>query len=203
MTRFPLCYWSAILGVLTYAVGCILAYLPYPEPFSPAANWLSDLGNPVENPRGAFFYNAAVVLTAFLVGAWFIGLSQWTLPNSVANQRLLVISQAIGILSCSALVLSALHPINMPTVHAFWSQLHYLGSGIAFAFSVTALRYHPNASIRILCLGVCASSMPFLMFTFGRGITYCMEWVAVALFIAYILSVGRASLKLASSQQHR
>ncbi len=196
-TRFPVCFWSAILGVLIYAGGFVLAYLPYPEPFSPAANWLSDLGNPVDNPRGAFFYNAAVVLTAFLVGAWFIGLSQWTVPNSVANQRLLVISQAIGILSCAALVLSALNPINVPTVHAFWSQVHYLGTGIAFALSVAALRYHRRVAACILYLGSAASVWPSLTLLLGSGTIYWMEWIAVCLFILYLLSIGAASRALA------
>ncbi len=200
MSRFraPICYWFAILSVLTYMTCSIVAYLHYSLPFSLANNWLSDLGNQVSNPRGASLYNAGVILTALFIAAWFAGLSQWRLPNHTANRRLLVISQAIGILSSTALVLSALNPINMPVAHAFWSQLHFLGSGIAFAFSVTALRYHRSASVHVLCLGICASLMPFLMFTFGRGIAFWMEWVAVALFILYVLSVGRASLKLAS-----
>ncbi len=195
---FPICFWFGILSVVTYLTFSILAYLRYPLPFSPANNWLSDLGNQANSPGGACLYNAGVILTALFLSAWFAGLSQWRLPSNIANRRLLVVSQALGILSSTSLILSALNPINLPTAHAFWSQLHYLGSGIAFAFSVTALRYHPCASAPILGLGICASLMPFLMLTFGQGMLHWMEWVAVSLFILYILSVGHVSLRLAS-----
>ncbi len=126
-----------------------------------------------------------------------MGLLQWRVTGHVVSRRLLLMSQAIGILSSAALLLSALNPINMMTAHALWSELHYLGSGIAFAFSVTGLRYHPRASTPMLWLGTCASLMPFFMLTVGRGMTYWMEWVAVALFMVYILWVGRASLEIA------
>ncbi len=195
---FPICFWFGILSVLTYLTFSILAYLRYPLPFSPANNWLSDLGNQENSPGGACLYNAGVILTALFLSAWFAGLSQWRLPSNIANQRLLVVSQALGILSSTSLILSALNPINMPAVHAFWSQLHYLGTGIAFAFTVTAIRYHVRVPAWLLCLGTAASIWPSLVLLLGRGTTYWMEWVAVALFILYILSVGHTSLRLAS-----
>ncbi len=191
--RFPLCSWFAVLSVLTYVVFSMLAYLQYPLPFSPSNSWLSDLGNQDSNARGASLYNAGVILTAFFVSAWFAGLSQWRLPNNTPNRRLLVVSQTIGILSCTSLILSALNPMNMPAAHAFWSQLHYLGSGIAFAFSVAALRYHPHIRAWILYLGASASAWPSLMLVLGRGTAYWMEWLAVILFILYLLSIGAAS----------
>ncbi len=196
-TSFPVCYWFAILSVFTYVVGFILAYLRYPEPFSPAANWLSDLGNPAVNLCGACIYNSAVVLTALFVGVWFSGLAQWRLPQNAANQRLLAISQSIGILASAALVMSALNPINVPEVHAFWSQVHYLGTGIAFAFTVAALRYHVHVPAWLLYLGTAAAVWPSLMLWLGRGATYWMEWVGVCLFIFYLLSIGAASRRLA------
>ncbi len=198
ITRFPVCYWSAILGVLIYAGGCILAYLPYPKPFFPAANWLSDLGNPEENLGGAFFYNAAVALAALFVAVWFVGLAQWRLASQIASQRPLLVSQTIGILSCAALVLSALNPINTLAVHAFWSQVHYLGTGLAFALPVAALRYHRHVSAWMLYLGAAASAWPSLTLLLGDGTIYWMEWIAVCLFVLYLLSIGAASRRLAS-----
>ena len=74
--NFPLCSWFAILSVLTYLTFSMLAYLQYPLPFSPANNWLSDLGNQDSNPRGASLYNAGVILTALFISAWFAGPSE-------------------------------------------------------------------------------------------------------------------------------
>lgn len=192
-SRFPICWCSATLGAATYITFTILAYSRYPLPFSPLQNWLSDLGNQIDNPQGAIFYNTGVILTALLLGAWFVGLSKWRLTNNVAHQRLLAIAQVTGILSIIGLIMSALNPINMPEVHSFWSQIHFILSGIAFGFSVTALRYHTHFSNRILYLGIGSAALPFLMYTFGEGRAYWMEWIAVALFILYILSVGNRS----------
>lgn len=86
---FPLCSWFAILSVLTYLTFSILAYLRYPLPFSPAHNWQSDLRNQEDNPGGACVYNAGVIVTALFISAWFAGLSQWKLPNNIANRHLL------------------------------------------------------------------------------------------------------------------
>ncbi len=189
-SRFPICYFSAILSTILYIACVLLAYFQYPEPFSAGQNWLSDLGNQIVNPRGAPFYNVGVVLTSLLLAVWFLGLSQWRLKQNIANQRLFTISQITGIVASFALIMSALNPINKAAVHALWSQIHFILSGIGFAFSVTALRYHRNFSKKILYLGICSSILPVLMYTLGKGQTYWMEWIAVGFFILYILAVG-------------
>ena len=189
-SRIPICYFAAILSAILYIACGIAAYLQYPKPFSLRQNWLSDLGNQIVNPRGAAFYNVGVILTSLLLAVWFAGLSQWRLKQNTANQRLLAISQITGIVASFALIMSALNPINKLAVHALWSQIHFILSGIGFGFSVTALRYHRNFSNQILYLGICASLLPFLMYTLGKGQTYWMEWVAVGFFILYIFAVG-------------
>ena len=45
----------SILIAAIYIIMTILALAKYPEPFSPASNWLSDLGNRTVNPVGAIF----------------------------------------------------------------------------------------------------------------------------------------------------
>ncbi len=195
--RSSINYGSAVLGAVTYVTFTIIAYSQYPLPFSPKRNWLSDLGNQIDNPQGAIFYNVGVILTALFLAIWFAaGLSQWRLKENIAHQRLLAISQISGLLFTYALIMSALYPINMAHVHSFWSQLHFMMSGIGFGFSVTALRYHPRFSHRLLILGASASVLPFLMFAYGKA--FWLEWVAVGLFIIYILSLGIVSLTFRS-----
>ena len=189
--RFPVCYYFATLGAVTYVTCSILAFAEYPVPFSPWRNWLSDLGNQLTNPDGAAFYNVGVIATSVFMAVWFAGLSQWKLEHNMAHRRLLIISQCAGLFASFALIMSALNPINRLEVHSLWSQLHFTAFGISFGFSVSALRYHPLISKPILYVGICASVMPFLMFTIGQGKAYWMEWVAVASFIVYILVIGR------------
>lgn len=192
-------FFAAIFSAAIYITSTILAYWQYPQPFSLTQNWLSDLGNQIANPRGAPFYNMGVILTSLSLAIWFAGLSQWKMKKNTVSQRLLAISQLTGIIAAFALIMSALHPIDEGEIHTLWSQIHFVMFGIAFAFSVTALRYHQNFSNRILYLGIVASMLPFLMFTLGKGQTYWMEWVSVGLFILYILTVGKTTRSFAHS----
>lgn len=194
-SRFPVCYYSAILGAISYIAFAILAYARYPLPFSPIHNWLSDLGNQIDNPQGAIFYNIAVILSAICLAIWFTaGLSQWKLKHETAHQRLLLISQTAGLLAAFAMIMSAIYPINIFHIHAFWSQVHFMMFGIAFGFSVATLRYHPFVPKGVLYLGAGAAVLPTLMFIFGDF--YWLEWVAVGSMILYMLSIGNASFTL-------
>ena len=200
--RFALCFYSGLLAAVIYILSAVLAYSRYPLPFSPMQNWLSDLGNEIDNPQGAIFYKAGVILTALLQTLWFVGLSQWRVERITAPKRLLLVAQFAGLLASFALIMSALNPINMSEVHSFWSRIHFMFSGIGFGFSVTALRYHPHFSNGILYFGIGSAILPFLMFTLGKGKTYWMEWMAVGLFIFYILAVGKASLLISSRDKN-
>lgn len=194
-SRFPINFFSAILCSVAYVVLAILAYSQYPRSFSPESNWLSDLGNQIENPMGAVFYNIGVILTAVFLGIWFTaGLSQWRLENNAVHQRLLMISQTAGLLAAFSLIMSALYPINLLQVHSFWSRIHFMMFAMGFGFSVAALRYHPKLSKASLYFGTGAALLPTLMLTFGKA--FWLEWIAVGLFITYVLSVGKASLSI-------
>lgn len=192
-SRFPICFYSGLPAAVIYVAFTLLAYIQYPLPFSPLRNWLSDLGNQMDNPQGATFYQTGAILAALFQAVWFVGLSQWRLKHATAHRRLLFIAQFSGLLASFALIMSALNPINMPEIHFFWSQIHFMLSGIAFGFYVTALRYHHGFSNAILYFGIGAAILPFLMFTVGKGETYWTEWAAVGVFISYILTVGNAS----------
>lgn len=61
----PLAIWGPVAGlaaVSQYLVLAVISFLFYPLPFGPGGSWLSDLGNMVLNPGGAWFYRAAGIL---------------------------------------------------------------------------------------------------------------------------------------------
>ena len=191
--RIPVCFISAILSAITYGIFATLAYTKYPLPLSPFRNWLSDLGNQIVNPQGASFYNIGMILCALFLAIWFTsGLSQWRMKDNTIQQRLLFISQFTGILTAFGLIMSALYPINFEQVHSFWSKIHFMMFGMGFGFSVAALRYHPRIPKASLYLGAVAAVLPTLMLIFYKA--YWLEWIAVGLFIIYILWIGIASL---------
>ncbi len=110
----------------------------------------------------------------------------------MTQQILLLISQTAGILAAFGLIMSALNPINFPLEHYFWSKVHFMMFSMGFGFSVAAFRYHPYITKENLYLGAYAALLPTLMFIFSN--TCWLEWVAVGLFILYILSIGKTSL---------
>lgn len=54
---------TGFTATTVYLICTTVAYFNFPLAYSPFANWLSDLGNPIINPTGAFSYNLGCVLT--------------------------------------------------------------------------------------------------------------------------------------------
>ncbi len=172
-------------ALLCYLSLALLAYLNYPGPFSPGANWLSDLGDANQNPQGALFYNLGILLTGLLILAFFLGLSQWKMENRKVQNRMVQVTQAFGVLGSIALVMSAVYPISVLEQHRFWSISLYFLLGTAFAFSISALRYQPGCPKWVLVLGGAVALADIL-----SGILHeitLLEWITVALFLTYIL----------------
>jgi hypothetical protein len=190
--RLPICFTSAVLCALAYVVFTIVSYTKNPLRVSPLRNWLSDLGNQITNPQGAIFYNIGIISCALFLALWFTaGLYQWKLKDHTIQHRLLLVAQVAGILTAFTLMMSALFPINHLKEHAFWSDMNFILFGISFAFSVAALRYHPQFPRTLLFIGGLAAIFPSMVLFINNA--YWLEWVVVGLFIIYILSVGIAA----------
>ena len=198
-SRVPISFTTAVLSALTYGIFAAVAFSKNPQPLSPLRNWLSDLGNQITNPQGAIFYNIGVVSCALFLALWFTaGLHQWKLKDHTIQQRLLLVAQVGGILTAFALMMSALFPINHLKEHAFWSDLNFILFGLSFAFTVAALRYHPKMPRILLFIGGLAAILPTMVLFINNA--YWLEWVAVGLFIIYILSIGIAAHTFAIQQ---
>jgi hypothetical protein len=120
----------------------IVSYLLYPKSYSPIANWLSDLGNPLDNPSGAIFYRLGCVLAAIALIVFYVELRK--LNNS--NRRmfiLLLIAQITGIFSSVALIMTGIFPLGANTsVHSLWSIMLYIGLAFFEFFSALVfIRY--------------------------------------------------------------
>jgi hypothetical membrane protein len=191
MRRHALSSFSAVLACLIYVVCAALAYARYPLPYSPSANWLSDLGNRAINVQGAPFYNVGIVITGLLLIVWFLALSHWRVDSSRPQRWLLLLAQLAGALGGISVTMSAVYPIDMFQQHAFWSRAHYMTLAMGFGFSVAAVRYHPRFPRLLLYLGTLAAVSPLASLLLGD--VYWLEWVAVGLFLAYVLSVGISS----------
>lgn len=186
--RPPLSTIAAFVAALCYVCFAFVAFSQYPGAFSPLGNWLSDLGSRSLNPRGALFYNTAVISASLALGVFFLGLSNWQIGHLRMQKVMLRTTQAFGLLGCLAMAMSALYPIDCLPQHSFWSISLYALLGTSFVFSVFALRYHPQCPRWVLVLGGITGLVDIISSFFGS--VYVMEWLTVALFLCYILVVG-------------
>lgn len=172
----------------------LAAYLRFPGRFSPSHNWLSELGNPNQNPDGAIFYNLGIILTGLFVLLFFLGLSRWKIKNHKAQNRLVLLTQVFGALGSVALILSAVFPINHSQVHQVLSIGLYILLGTAFAFSATALRYHPSVPKWVLAVGLFTAFVDILSGIFME--VTILECLTVTLFLFYLMLLNLFTKKI-------
>ncbi len=184
---------TGLLAGLMYLLFTLLAFLRYPQHYSPLENWLSDLGNTDLNPNGAIFYNIGIVSTALLLALFFHGLSRWKLDHHKAQNIFLMIAQGLGELGAFCMLMSALFPINFFKVHALWSTSMYVLLSTAFIFLAAALRYHSRVPGWLLILGI--SPAPLVILTGFLPEVYVLEWFTVFLFLC---CVGATSIETQS-----
>ena len=179
---------TGILVVLFYSAFTLLAVSRYPLLYSPTSNWLSDLGNPQNNPQGAIFYNIGIISTALLLMLFFLGLSVWKIEDRRVQIIMLRLTQAFGILGVICMMMSAIFPINLFNIHSFWSSALYIMLSTAFIFSVAMLRYHQWVTRWLLLLGVLTAVLVIFM-SFLQTV-YVLEWITVFLFLSYVALLG-------------
>jgi len=194
MKRYQISFITAILASAGYLVFTFLAYIRYSLPYSPLTNWLSDLGNPIQNPHGAVFYNIGIILTGLLLMMFFLGLSMWKFEDNRVQNIMLRLTQAFGILGSFCMLMSGIFPINLYKIHAFWSSSLYILLSTGFVFSAAALRYHQRVPRWLLSLGVLTAVMVIL--TSFLSTLYVIEWITVLVFLSYVTLLGIETKKI-------
>jgi hypothetical membrane protein len=183
-----LVFYSSVITVISYLLFTFIAFMVFPNTYSPTQNWLSDLGSSRLNPRGAVVYNLGIVLTGLAVLICFLGIDEWRIAGHKKQNAMLFLTRLFGCLGALAMIMSALFPITLFDAHSFWSSSLYILLGTAFGFSVAALRYYPRFPRWLLFLGALIAIEDMI---WGWVLnTYPMEWLTVALFLSYILLLG-------------
>jgi hypothetical membrane protein len=185
---------TGFMASAAYLICTTISFFNYPLAFSPCTNWLSDLGNPIDNPTGAFLYNLGCILTSICLIIFFLGLEY--LNNGDRNQRrFLMIAQVTGILSSLALIVAGMYPLGSQTlIHSISGKAHIFFVGFFLTFSATLflkILYPPKW---LAYVGFLAALINFIYGAFLHSV-YIAEWVAIGFFIIYILLVSGYSLK--------
>jgi hypothetical membrane protein len=188
-STYSISYISSFLVVVCYVTFTAIAWARFPLPYSPIHNWLSDLGNPEINPKGALFYNLGLAITAGLVMTFFLSLFRFRLKNVRVQTIMVILTVAFGCLGALAMLMTTIFPINQPALHSFWSAANRICTGTAFAFSIAAFRYHCGYPRWMLGLGVIVVLVDLVSSAFLTEI-HVAEWVTIALWLAYCLLLG-------------
>ena len=199
--QYALSFVASVSAIVCYLAFALLAFTRFPVAFSPVGNWLSDLGSVDLNPRGALFYNIGIVATGAALALFFLGLSRWKTGDNRLQNIMMYVTQGLGILGAFSLVMSGFFPINVASLHSFFSIAFYILLGTAFAFSIAALRYHPHYPRWLLVLGALVAVADIFSGIFHT--VFLLEWITVALFLCYIGLVGAETNRLSSGALDR
>jgi hypothetical membrane protein len=141
--KWPMSCVGGLAVIVLYCVFTFISAAMYPAPYSPATNWLSDLGSWSGNPRGAIFYNVGCVVSGFALFPFYLGLYVWY--DSVVWRRvLLTVGQVLGSCSAFSLMMIGVFSADSGAPHLFWSAAFFTLNFIVFLLVTTSLITHPK-----------------------------------------------------------
>jgi len=193
--RWPIISSAGIAAVVVYLILALVAFLKYPGGYGPLTNWLSDLGNPLDNPSGAIFYRLGCVLSGAALILFYLKLGIWN-PGSKKTRVILNVAQCMGVFSAVCLIITGIFPLGTSTeIHSLWSMMLYISLGFFLTFSATALMKNPAFKKGF---GYYAFLTAAVNFVFGAILheMFWAEWISVGMFIAYVLMVAYNSMVL-------
>jgi hypothetical membrane protein len=179
-----------IAGLTTIVVGvslALIAYSRYPSAFSPASNWLSDLGNTLLSPRGAVFFRVDVVVCGVALAGFFLGLGSWHRGQRPLFRGLLGFGQFNGLVAGAALAMSGVVAEDHPTEHAIWVTVFFISLALAVWVVGLAPVWHRQLPQWLPSIGVVAFTACLAALIARR---YWLEWLAIALVLCFIGAVS-------------
>ena len=111
---WPIISSAGIAAVVVYLIFALVAFLKYPGAYGPLTNWLSDLGNPLDNPSGAIFYRLGCVLSGAALILFYLKLGIWN-PGSKKTRVILNVAQCMGVFSAVCLIITGILPLGTST----------------------------------------------------------------------------------------
>jgi len=184
---------AGIAAVVVYLILALVAFLKYPGAYGPLTNWLSDLGNPLDNPSGAIFYRLGCMLSGAALVLFYLKLGIWN-PGSRKTRVILNVAQCMGVFSAVCLIITGIFPLGTSTeIHSLWSMMLYISLGFFLTFSATALMKNPAFKKGF---GYYAFLTAAVNFVFGAILheMFWAEWISVGMFIVYVLMIAYNSM---------
>jgi len=168
----------------------------FPRPFSPLANWLSDLGNSSYSPAGAIFYNVGCILTGLALFPFFAGFYKWY-TDEKWRKSLMVITQAFGSIAAFALIMIGVYSEDYGEVHHLWSQVFFIFNLMVLVLANASLMTHRRFIRAVGYYGLAVAVVNLLFVALSN--TPILEWFTVFTALGYVALLAYNSYR-ASSQ---
>ena len=193
--KWPILTLAGILVVVFFCAFTFISIALFPSPFSPVANWLSDLGNSSFNPNGAVFFNVGCVLTGLLLFPFFAGVYKWY-TNEKRRKIMIVATQVVGFISAFALIMIGVFSEDYMTQHVFWSYVFFIFNLIVLILANISLMTHPRFRKTVVYYGLIAALINMLFVAVSN--TPLLEWFTVFSALAYVALLSYNTLKFQS-----
>ena len=192
--RPPLVTIAGLAAIVVGITLALVAWAYYPWAFSPAANWISDLGNTLLSPRGSLFFRLDMVAMGVVLVAFFVGLRAWARGQGVVIRLLVAVGQLSGLVGAAALVMTGIFSENDYAAHGLWATVLFIALASAVWFIGWAPVWHPHLSLKItyLAFAVCAADVVSV-----AARRHWLEWLAVGLLLCFLGAVSLGSWSLA------
>jgi len=176
-------YVAGLAVIVLYCIFTFTSWALFPTPYSPTANWLSDLGNSSLNPAGAMVYNIGCIFTGIALFPFFIGLNKWY-TNEKWRENSIKITQLVGFAAAFALMMIGFFSEDAGWLHSMWSTIFFLLNLAVLILASASLYTHPSYMKSVALYGFVVAAIN-LLFLFVSN-TPILEWFTVFTALGYI-----------------
>jgi len=189
----PILSFAAIFVILFFCAFTLTSITLFPSAFSPIVYYLSDLGNSVFNPRGAWFYNAGCILTGLALFPFYAGFYTGYMKERW-RKALMGLTQLVGFLSAFSLIMIGVFSEDAMAQHLFWSELFFVFNLLVLILANISLMTHPKFVRPIGYYGIAVAVVNLLFVVLTT--TPLLEWFTVFTALGYAGLLAYNTLKL-------
>ena len=194
--KWPLGTKVGLALIVVYCAFTFSAWRLFPTFYCPFENWISDLGNSDYNPRGSIFFNLGCIIAGLLGILFIYSLREWLTGNH-RQDRMLRLSQYIGIVGSVFLVLVGGFSEDYPPYHGIFSVAFFATFGIFILMFVPTVFSHPKFIKPIGVFGFAAVVIDVILGVVSRE--PILEWITVA---GFLLFVGLLSINISAFRKN-
>ncbi len=192
----PLATITGMLIIILFCIFTLASAARYPGPFSPANNWLSDLGTPLKNPDGNVYFNVGCILTGMCMVVMAAGLGIWNVEGG-RKKLLMTLGRLSLVVSALGLILVGIFTEGT-SLHGIMSLIFFLMLVVFLALVSAALwgRRDYSQWSGYYAILVIALNVLFIYTFFAYEHVPIWEWIAVFSALLWVAVLAYSTLKL-------